>query len=324
MKKKISRQEALALGLSIYFTGKPCKKNHISERIVSNGSCKKCISNIPKEKRKLWNSKYFQKNKEEYKKRYEKRKNKISSNPVLYERKLIYDRKRLNKWRSENKDKVKNALLRQIEKIKNDPILNDKFKSYQKKYRSTEEYKNYRKNYRSNEENKKKHRAYIKKWNKSYKGRLNSIWDKLRNRIKIFALAKNIKTQRKDMEFLLGCSKYFLTYFIELQFYDHPIKNKKMTWENKREWHIDHLTPLASLDPTNHKHLMASNHFSNLRPLWADENLIKNSKVIKGYGVSHLLRKHHKLKDLDLISIKDPYNAKKIAKRILSYLDYAN
>ena len=134
-------------------------------------------------------------------------------------------------------------------------------------------------------------------------------------------LTKNIKTERKDMEYLLGCSKIFLNSFIELQFYNHPINKKKMSWKNRKEWHIDHLTPLANLDPTNPKHLKSSNHFSNLRPMWADENLSKGSKNIKGYGVSYLLRKYHKLKNLDLISIKDPIKAKKKAKEILKNLN---
>jgi hypothetical protein len=38
----ISRKEAKAAGLTRYFTGKPCKNNHISERYVSKRSCISC------------------------------------------------------------------------------------------------------------------------------------------------------------------------------------------------------------------------------------------------------------------------------------------
>lgn len=38
----ISRQEALAAGLKRYFTGKPCKSGHISERFVSTRGCVQC------------------------------------------------------------------------------------------------------------------------------------------------------------------------------------------------------------------------------------------------------------------------------------------
>ena len=39
---KISREEARAQGLKRFFTGVPCKQGHISERIVSSGSCMEC------------------------------------------------------------------------------------------------------------------------------------------------------------------------------------------------------------------------------------------------------------------------------------------
>jgi len=41
-KKIIIRKEAKSLGLSRYFTGKPCKHSHISERKTSNGDCLSC------------------------------------------------------------------------------------------------------------------------------------------------------------------------------------------------------------------------------------------------------------------------------------------
>lgn len=40
--KCITRQEAKKSGLKFYFTGKPCKHGHISERITSNGKCYCC------------------------------------------------------------------------------------------------------------------------------------------------------------------------------------------------------------------------------------------------------------------------------------------
>lgn len=40
--KIISRAEARSQGSSRYFTGKPCRHNHIAERLVSNGHCCDC------------------------------------------------------------------------------------------------------------------------------------------------------------------------------------------------------------------------------------------------------------------------------------------
>lgn len=38
----IIRKDAKALGLSKYFTGKPCKHGHVEERRTDNGNCKEC------------------------------------------------------------------------------------------------------------------------------------------------------------------------------------------------------------------------------------------------------------------------------------------
>jgi hypothetical protein len=41
--KIVTRQDALTHGLSRYFTGKPCKHGHLSERWTLNGACAECI-----------------------------------------------------------------------------------------------------------------------------------------------------------------------------------------------------------------------------------------------------------------------------------------
>lgn len=40
--EKITQQQAKAQGLKRYFTGKPCKHGHLSERLVSNRRCCEC------------------------------------------------------------------------------------------------------------------------------------------------------------------------------------------------------------------------------------------------------------------------------------------
>lgn len=58
-----SRSEALRLGLTRYFTGKPCKHGHIAERLSSCGRCCECHypkrlewlkSPAGKESKRLW------------------------------------------------------------------------------------------------------------------------------------------------------------------------------------------------------------------------------------------------------------------------------
>lgn len=44
MTQIITRKEAKRLRLNKYYTGKPCKNNHICERYVQSGTCERCIN----------------------------------------------------------------------------------------------------------------------------------------------------------------------------------------------------------------------------------------------------------------------------------------
>lgn len=70
---------------------------------------------------------------------------------------------------------------------------------------------------------------------------------------------------------ILGCTWPELKRHIERQFL------KGMTWENRgTAWHVDHIRPLAGA--TTPDEVAALCHFTNLRPLWADDNLKKSAK----------------------------------------------
>lgn len=53
-----------------------------------------------------------------------------------------------------------------------------------------------------------------------------------------------------------------------------------MTWENwtKTGWHIDHIKPLSSFNLTDRSQFMKACHYTNLQPLWAEENLKKGDR----------------------------------------------
>lgn len=72
---------------------------------------------------------------------------------------------------------------------------------------------------------------------------------------------------------MLGCSWEVFKAHIEAQFV------KGMKWSNRHLWHLDHIVPLASAK--NEDDLVKLSHFSNLRPLWADENIQKKDKIVE-------------------------------------------
>lgn len=51
-----------------------------------------------------------------------------------------------------------------------------------------------------------------------------------------------------------------------------------MSWNNwsKTGWHIDHIKPLASAEYS--EDLIKLCHYTNLQPLWAEENLSKGDQ----------------------------------------------
>ena len=78
---------------------------------------------------------------------------------------------------------------------------------------------------------------------------------------------KNTKTQK-----MLGADYNTVKNHIESRF-----KNG-MTWDNYGEWQIDHIIPLASAK--TEQELIQLCHYTNLQPLWFEENISKGNKII--------------------------------------------
>ncbi len=77
-------------------------------------------------------------------------------------------------------------------------------------------------------------------------------------------------------EDFVGYSTQQLKNHLEAQF------TKDMNWERFRlgEIHIDHIVPVSSFDLSDPDELKSAWAITNLRPLWAKDNLIKSSKRI--------------------------------------------
>lgn len=70
----------------------------------------------------------------------------------------------------------------------------------------------------------------------------------------------------------LGCTVAELKAHLESHFLP------GMTWENHGKWHIDHKKPLASFDLTDRQQFFEACHYTNLQPLWAEDNFRKGAR----------------------------------------------
>ena len=72
---------------------------------------------------------------------------------------------------------------------------------------------------------------------------------------------------------LIGCKQDELKKHIESQFVD------GMNWNNYgSEWHVDHIIPISWFDLTNEKCQLIAFNFTNMKPLWAEENIKKGAR----------------------------------------------
>ncbi len=122
----------------------------------------------------------------------------------------------------------------------------------------------------------------------------------IKKRIKsdaIFAMKKRIRslisaslrnkgyTKTSRTHEILGCDYEAFAAHLESQFKD------GMSWEKMgAEIHIDHIIPLASAQ--TEEEILRLNHFSNLQPLWAIENL-KKRDALPTQGVRNRVEFHY-------------------------------
>jgi hypothetical protein len=109
-----------------------------------------------------------------------------------------------------------------------------------------------------------RNKAIIKAWNKN-----NPEQAALRSRMHCALKYPKSKSTMK----LLGCDINWLRAWLEVSF------KPGMTWENYGPgWHVDHIRPCASFDLSDPSQQKLCFHFTNLQPLWAEENQEKYNK----------------------------------------------
>ena len=73
----------------------------------------------------------------------------------------------------------------------------------------------------------------------------------------------------------LGCTIPELKIHLESQF------TEGMSWDNWKHdgWHIDHIAPLSNFDLTDREQILIVCHYTNLQPLWCQDNYAKSNKL---------------------------------------------
>ena len=73
---------------------------------------------------------------------------------------------------------------------------------------------------------------------------------------------------------IVGCTPEKLKEHIESKFVDN------MSWDNYgyRGWHLDHIIPLCTAKTI--EEVYSLNHYTNLQPLWAIDNMKKGKKIM--------------------------------------------
>jgi len=94
----------------------------------------------------------------------------------------------------------------------------------------------------------------------------HSISSAISNSLKKYGYRKKSRTRE-----ILGCSIEEFRAHIESQFLE------GMSWENRGEWHLDHIMPVSMAKTEDE--IIRLNHYKNFRPLWAKDNLSKSDKT---------------------------------------------
>jgi hypothetical protein len=146
---------------------------------------------------------------------------------------------------------------------------------------------NYMENYR------KIHKKYAKEYHKEYSKNNRDILREYHRKYQIiklktdinFKLSRYLRSRLRDAikgnQKLgsavkdLGCTIPFLKLYLESSF------KPGMTWDNWtwNGWHMDHIKPLSKFNLQDREEFLKANHYTNLQPLWAEENMIKGNRM---------------------------------------------
>lgn len=222
---------------------KYCKKCNLEKDISEyhrNKKIKDGLNNICKVCSLEEKRKYYQNNREKVKQKVK----------TYRQQNLEKVENNVKSYYSKNRDKL-------IEYKRNYYISNkDKMNNQSKEYRI----KNYDK-----VEDKKKEYIYNRRKNDdlfAFKERISKL---INTSIKNAGYKKSMRAEE-----ILGCSIVQFKNYIQNQFKD------GMSWDNKKDWHLDHKIPVSWAK--NENEIIKLNHYTNFQPLWIGENLCKGNR----------------------------------------------
>ncbi len=213
--------------------------------LLKNGKRVNCCKECKKKYSQLWNRIHKEQVKKSSQAYYHTHKDKYKK---YAQENITAIRERHRQWYHKNKDKARKYYLENQERCKTNAL-------------------------RWNKENPTKCVEYRRRADQKPQRKLiKNISSRIRDRV------RELKIKIKAGSYSnVGCSHTQLKQHIESLF------QPGMTWDNHglKGWHIDHIKPISLFDLTKAEEILKANHFSNLQPLWAIDNLHKSAKYNK-------------------------------------------
>jgi hypothetical protein len=181
------------------------------------------------------------------------------------------------KSRKSERERLRRQRLKETETPEDREERLEKQRVRRAHYRSTEEGREKeraagRRHYAEKRRNDLTHRDYKNRWRAQRIAEDPAFNIACRLRVRLCGLLSRELRAESTFE-LTGCSLEQLVDHIESQFQD------GMSWDNRSEWHIDHIRPCVSFDLTDPEQQRQCFHYTNLQPLWASDNCSKGAKL---------------------------------------------
>lgn len=243
---------------------------HVKYKSGIRNSCKTCESQVKKQ----WKIDNPDKVKEERKRRKTKKPKKIKSGGLILEKNKI---KKVNEYGPDNNICRRCNLVKPLSDFYSNRLSRCKEceKARMKVYRENnpDARKETKRKWNSNniESVKKLKKEHVKRRKK--RDPIFRAMNVMRSRTTRYAHKKFNEKRGKFVE-IIGIDRDGFRDYISTKF------KEGMSWENYgwSTWHLDHIIPLSSAKTI--EELEELSHYTNLQPLWKDENLEKSNKLL--------------------------------------------